>query len=100
MRDPIVRDSVEFFKFTLDERDGQDITGDTVQCAIEAPGTASPDWIACTWDTGNVWRTTDPITWSSDNYPATTNGYVGWAKVGDTPETPWVSLGVVTILER
>lgn len=97
---PYVRDSEEFFEFTLTDRRGNDITGDAVQCAIEQPGVADPTWIDCEWIEGDTWRTTVPIVWSAANYPKTTSRYQGWARVVDSPETPWASLGAVPIQER
>lgn len=97
---PFVRDSVEYYRFSISDATGQDLTSNVVQVAIEVPHTDSPTWIDCTWDTGTIWRTNDPITWSAANYPAVSTGYEGWAKIVDSPETPWVYLGPVTIRER
>lgn len=95
---PFVRDSVEYFKFSLIERDGKDLTTATVQCAIEPRGDTDPTWIGCTWETGNTWRTNVPLAFSAANYPGST--HFGWARVVDAPETPWVNLGPIVIKER
>lgn len=99
------RDSVEYLKFWLVDRDQQDIHADTVQVALTARGAATGSFLPCTFiSTGTdpeqgrpctFWRTTSVITWSTASYPL--NQYQAEAQVGDTPETPRVSLGTVVI---
>ena len=90
------RDSVEYLKFTLSDRDSKDITADVVQVAIVPHGSSTtPTWLDCTHLTGNTWRTTAPITFSAANYPGAQYGVV--AKLTDSPEVPRADLGRLVI---
>lgn len=94
----MIRDSVEYLEFTLTDRDAADLSSDEVQVTLFDNYAAPPDpleWIDCTHLTGNTWRTSDVITWSAADYPATQ--YRAYAKVTDDPETPLCSLGTVVI---
>jgi hypothetical protein len=91
-----VRGSEEYLEFTLDERDGQDLTGDTTEVALVIPGATSFTWLPCVHVVGNVWRTSSVIVWSVANFPA--RQYRAWARVTDLPETPMADLGFVTFV--
>lgn len=91
----MVRDSVENLTFTLADRDGKDLSADTVQLSLALRGAAPSTWLACTHVTGTTWRTSSPITWSAVNYPA--SSYLAYAKVADAPETPLAQIGLVNI---
>ena len=92
----MVRDSVEYLKFTLTDRDGANITADTVQVALRADGdTSALTWVGCTFVSGSTWRTTTAITWSTANYPGTY--YFVYAKLSDSPEVPQAKIGTVSI---
>ena len=93
----MTRGSVEYLAFTLTDRDGADLSADTVTVALVARG-SDPDaaaWLACTHDSGDRWRTASPVTWSTANYPD--SSYLVFAKVADSPETPKAQLGTVFI---
>jgi len=91
----MIRDSVEYLGFTLTDRDGADLSGDTVTVAITPRGTAPTTWLPCTHTTGTKWRTSSPVTWSTANYPL--GSYQVFAKVADTPEVPLADLGTLYI---
>lgn len=95
-----IRDSVEYLKFSMADSGGANITGDVVAVAVAARGTAvgSFTWLPCTYLSGTTWRTTTAVTWSAANYPGL--NYHVWAKVTDSPETPWCDLGHLTITEH
>jgi hypothetical protein len=93
----MIRDSVEYLKFTLKDRDSASLSGDSVTVALVTLGapTAAATWLPCTYVSGTTWRTTSAITWSADNYPA--HSYRAYVKVADFPETPMCFAGTVAI---
>ena len=101
------RDSVEYVKATVTADVDLDMT---VALAITAPG-ASAVWLPGTWlgtsvetvdpTTGNSTfvrsvRTTTEVTFSTANYPL--SGYTVRVKLTDSPETPIVNAGSLTII--
>lgn len=94
----ISRDSVEYVKATVTA----DVTLDatvTVAIAITAPG-GTPSWLAAEWtgdeSTTRTARTTSAVTFSTANYPL--SGYIVRVKLTDSPETPIVNAGSLTII--
>lgn len=90
----MIRGSVEYLEFTLSDRDGADLSADTVQASLLAAPDDDPTWLSCTYVAGTTWRTTDVITWG-DTYPL--SSYHAYAKISDNPEVPLCSLGWVNI---
>lgn len=92
----MIRDSVEYLEFTLSDRDGGDLTIDTVHVKlVPLSEDVDTDWLVCTFVAGTTWRTATAITWSTANFPE--GSYHAFAKVDDDPETPLCDLGWVRI---